>query len=132
FWGKGGSGGAGRAVLGTRPSVPDCDLLPRRHAASPGAGVEAGPGAVAQAARSHRDRDRGRRTVLSRGGVSPGLLQEEPGAISLLPLHLWAGSTAEGGLGGRCAGPLNAAPLLLTDRDVRAGDGEDRHRARAT
>ena len=80
------------------PSTPNaqfCDhgtstarhLLPRRGAAAAGRGVEAGAREVAALRRADRDRRSSPATdVLSGRGVPPELLQEEPGAVQLLPL----------------------------------------------
>ena len=76
-----------------------------------------------------RDRDRGRRTVLPGGGVSPGLLQEESDPVPLLPLHLRPRSAPPRGLG-RGAGALSASdPTRLR---VHADGAADRRRGRAT
>ena len=76
-----------------------------------------------------RDRDRGRRTVLPGGGVSPGLLQEESDPVPLLPLHLRPRSAPPPGLG-RSAGALSASnPTRLR---VHADGAADRRRGRAT
>jgi peptide-methionine (S)-S-oxide reductase len=76
------------AVLRFRIAIPDGDLLPRCGAAQGRGSVEGRDREIeaVQAADRHADRDGG--TFLSRRGLSPGLLPEEPGAIPALPHRL--------------------------------------------
>ena len=96
-----GPDGTRPAVLRRRQPVPDRDLLPRRDAEAPGRAVEAGAGEgqALQGADRHRDRPRG--PLLPRGGVPPGLLQEEPGALQVLPLRTAAATAGSSSSGAR-------------------------------
>ena len=91
-----------RAVLRPRHPVPVRDLLPRRDPEEAGRGVEA---------RGSRSRSGSRKTiqtqivaaygVLPGRGLPPGLLQEEPRALLLLPRRLRPRPAAPGAVGHR-------------------------------
>ena len=77
-------------------------FVARRDAAPAGGGVESRGGAAF--AKADRDRDRGRFDVLARGGLPPGLLQEEPHPLQALPHLLRPRQASRGGLGARAEG----------------------------
>ena len=84
-------------VLRRRQPVPLRHLRPRRDPAAPGRSIQAGRrGAPGQAG---RHRDRLGRHVLARGGLPPGLLQEEPDPLQVLPRRLRPRPATGGDLG---------------------------------
>ena len=70
-----------------------------RRAAPPGGSIESEAGGHQAVQATHRDRDHRRRRVLARGGVSPGLLQEESGALQVLRVGVRTLRALEGALG---------------------------------
>src|SRR2546426_12059962 len=76
-------------------------LLPRRDAEAACRGIEEGAGEVQAVRRADRHRDRARLGVLSRRGVPPELLREEPDPVPALQGQLRPGPAAPGRPGGK-------------------------------
>src|SRR5262249_24218121 len=89
----------GRTVLRSRPPVPLGDLLPGGRAEKGGRGVEGEARAGPEVQKQDRDGDHGRVGGLPGGGVSPGFLEEEPGALLLVPGRMRPRRPAETDLG---------------------------------
>ena len=90
-----------RAVLRSRQPVSRGHLRPRRAAAAGRRIVQAGHPRHGPLQAADRDRDRVGRPVLRRRGLSPGLLQKEPHAISFLQIQLRPRTPARANLGNK-------------------------------
>ena len=99
FWRNVDPTDAGRAVLRPGEPVPHRDLLRGRGAEAGGRRVEARARGLGSAEEADRDRDRPARGLLPSGGLPPGLLQEEPGALHDVPRGVRPGPAARGAVG---------------------------------
>jgi len=99
---------------GHTEAVPSRDLLPRRRTTG-GGGEVAGGARTDQALRQpDRHRDHCRHCLLSGQGAPPGLLQEEPDPLLVLPQELRAGSAIDRALGRKTLKSIVTTAVAVT------------------